>query len=1040
VAVKITLGIIARNAGATLQRCLESAAPYVDEIIIGLAGESTDDTIDIAANVLGTWSDETGRSDNEAGLPFEIFDIEWKDDFSAARNEVLKRATGDYFLWLDADDELVGGENLRRWVERNPDANCFWAAYVYDRDEHNNVSTTLWRERLVRNPADWHWEGAVHEFLMLAPEVPLAMAQMDDVVVIHQEGRQKSKGNRNLDILYKELAKSEPEPSQRLLFYLFRENAARGNLHEALLHANRYISRAQFGDEAYQMAYGIADTLRVQKRFAEASKAALKAIEIDATWPDAYFLMARMAYEQGRFVEAIEWTRNGATKVPPKTSVIIDPRTYSYWPYYFLALAYRALGDWPMAIENFKIAAAVVPDNQIMGFIDEAARAQESQAVLDSFMGLYEHLGRHDEWLKARRLFALVPKELEQHPVVREAHLRTLDSTAHVDDPQIMVDFYRNNPGWAPMDEDLVWSAGWAAHPRMAFARKSVTCDPPATILDLGSSDGFISLPLAQEGHIVEGYDLDPRCVDLANERAVAHKLRAHYNVGSIEDVEGKYDVAFAFEILEHLVDPAAFLDAIDQKARKVVITTPFLAWEGGRVADWQKVEPKGHLRVFDLLDMEGLLSGRGRIFDLYREPYGRAAWIFASYRPRQRYAGTVAFLAPSTIEEWSPRKLAAEGLGGSETALIRLAEELFYAGGNDTISQMCTVYGRVDNPGFYNGVRYRMVGDFNPAIGYDVLVAWRYPEAADLPTRAGKLVLWMHDTDAGDRLTPVRAARFDAIVVLSEWHKAHMLKTYPWLDAEKLVIIGNGVDVARFETRPAGRGSTGGRPRNSSRGSAISPEGPVRFASPRGGGPTRVAREPHRVAYTSSPDRGLDVVLEHVWPKVVEQVPDAELHVYYGMGNIDTLAPNYPYLAEFRQRLANLLLGSVNVVQHGRVAPDVLAADLQKASVWLYPSHNFDETYCISAVEAQLAGAIPVTSNRGALAETVGSGLVIDGTIGIDDGVAEQYAQAVVQLLTGDEKELTALRRKVRRNAPAQGWTEVAAQWLMKIMSPTET
>jgi glycosyltransferase involved in cell wall biosynthesis len=176
------------------------------------------------------------------------------------------------------------------------------------------------------------------------------------------------------------------------------------------------------------------------------------------------------------------------------------------------------------------------------------------------------------------------------------------------------------------------------------------------------------------------------------------------------------------------------------------------------------------------------------------------------------------------------------------------------------------------------------------------------------------------------------------------------------------------------------------------------------------------------------------------VWPKVVEQVPDAELHVYYGMGNIDTLAPNYPYLAEFRQRLANLLLGSVNVVQHGRVAPDVLAADLQKASVWLYPSHNFDETYCISAVEAQLAGAIPVTSNRGALAETVGSGLVIDGTIGIDDGVAEQYAQAVVQLLTGDEKELTALRRKVRRNAPAQGWTEVAAQWLMKIMSPTET
>jgi glycosyltransferase involved in cell wall biosynthesis len=1000
-AAKITLGIIARNAAATLDQCLTSAAPYVDEIIVGLGGESTDETEEMAKDFLGEWA-EMARVGERT---WAVFPIDWRDDFSYARNEVLTQATGEWFLWLDADDILLGGEHMQEWIARVPEGNCFWAPYRYDADEHGNVSTTLWRERLVKNPSEWHWEDPIHEFLMLDPEVPLALVQMDDVAVVHNPKRNKVKGTRNLEILYRELARTEPEPTQRTLFYLFRENASRGNLHEALLHANRYISRAQFNDEAYQMAIGVSNTLRVQGRLDEARVAAHKAIEMDATWPDAYFLLARIAYEQGQFVEAIEWTKNGATKQPPQTSVIIEPRIYDYWPYYILGLAYRGLNDWEMALPNFQRAASVVPDPQLMALMEEASRAQEGKKVLDAFLTLHEHLGRNDEWLKARRIFTYIPKLIEQHPEVRRRHINTRLSTAHVDDPQIMVDFYRNNPGWAPMDEEMIWSQGWREHPRMAFARKSVTCDPPATILDIGSSDGFISLPLAKEGHIVEGYDLDPRCVDLANERAAKWDLRAHYNVGSIDDAKGKYDVAFAFEILEHLVDPSAFLDKIDEHARKVVITTPFLAWEGGRVADWQKVEPKGHLRVFDLTDMEHEIAHRGRVFDLHREPHGSTAWIFASYRPRQTYAGTVEFLAPNTLEEWSPRKLQAEGLGGSETALIRLAEELFYAGGDDTQSRLCTVYGRIDDPGYYNGVRYRTMQSFDPRVGSDVLVAWRYPEAADLPVRAGRMVLWMHDTDAGERLTPVRAARFDAIVVLSEWHKSHMLKTYPWLDVEKLVVIGNGVDRERFALRkdtPSGRAA-------------------VRENAPK--------REPLRVAYTSSPDRGLDVVLEHVWPKVIEQVPDAELHVYYGWNNFDALGAAYPHLAEFRQKVATLLIDTKNVVQHGRVAPDQLATELLKSSVWLYPSHNFDETYCISAVEAQLAGAIPVTTTRGALAETVAGGVFIEGTIG-DEGVAEQYAKAVVDLLTIDAKDIGTMRKMIKKAAPAVGWPEVAARW----------
>lgn len=1000
-AAKLSLFIMARDAAKTIEACLNSALPYVDEVIIAGGGQSTDGTLQIARDLCFNWARERYGEDQNKWpdpKPYHILQLDWHDDFARARNEGWKHLTGDYALWLDADDLLVGGDKLRKNIEANPTANCFYLPYHYAEDEYGNVAITQYRERLVRSPQDWHWEGAIHENLISDPSVPLQLVSMQDVIVRHNPERNQDKGDRNLDILYRELERTEPEPNQRTLLYLFHENATRGNLREALMHANRYISRSRIDDEAYQMAYGIATTLRALRRYPEAVKAAFKAIEMAPHWPDAYFLLARIAYEQEHFLECIEWTKAGQTKPPPQTSVIIDPRDYSYWPVYFLGLAFRGLGDWEMALANLTAAAQVIPDRQILELIAEAQRNVDGQKVLNAFMTQHEHLARNDEWLKAREHFKTAPKIIEQHPAVIEAHMRTLQSTAHVEDPQIMIDFYRANPNWGAMPDATVTSESWAQHPRMAFVRKSITCDPPATILDIGSSDGFVSLPLAGDGHIVEGWDLDPRTVEVANRRAQEWGLRAHYNTGSIENVEGKYDVALALEIIEHVVDVGAFLDQVEQHASKVVLTTPFLAWEAGQITEWQKVEPKGHLRIFDLLDIEAHLSHRGRILDLYREPYGpKSAWIFASYRPRQTYAGTVTFLAPGTLEEWSPRKLRDGGLGGSETALIRLAEELFYANGDYTKSQLCTVYGRIDAPGYYNGVRYRGMESFDAGTASDVFVAWRYPEAADLPVRSGRMVLWMHDTDAGDRLSPVRAARFDTIVVLSEWHKAHMLERYPFLDADKLVVIGNGVDRERFAPSRTGNAHK---------------------------------REPHRVAYTSSPDRGLDVVLAAIWPKVAEQVPDAELHVYYGWQNIDTLAPDYPVLAQFRQHVANLLLDSKNVVQHGRINQAKLATELQKANVWLYPSHNFDETYCISAIEAQLAGAIPVTTNRGALAETVGAGVVIEGTIAPDNDKATEYADAVITLLLADSKELSKVRAKVRKAVPVHGWDNIASAW----------
>ena len=53
---------------------------------------------------------DTGSKDRTREIAREfgarVFDFVWVDDFAAARNAALARATGNYAFWLDADDVI----------------------------------------------------------------------------------------------------------------------------------------------------------------------------------------------------------------------------------------------------------------------------------------------------------------------------------------------------------------------------------------------------------------------------------------------------------------------------------------------------------------------------------------------------------------------------------------------------------------------------------------------------------------------------------------------------------------------------------------------------------------------------------------------------------------------------------------------------------------------------------------------------------------------------------------------------------------------
>ena len=175
--VTISLCMIVKNEEKILERCLDSVADLVDEIVIADTG-STDATREIA------------RRYTE-----KVYDFPWTDDFSAARNFVFSRATREYIYSADAD-EVLSPENRERFrllketllpeveIVQMKYANQLQFNTVYNYDEE-------YRPKLFKRKRDFVWEAPIHETVRLEPVI-----YDSDIVITHLP--QESHAKRDL--------------------------------------------------------------------------------------------------------------------------------------------------------------------------------------------------------------------------------------------------------------------------------------------------------------------------------------------------------------------------------------------------------------------------------------------------------------------------------------------------------------------------------------------------------------------------------------------------------------------------------------------------------------------------------------------------------------------------------------------------------------------------------------------------------------------------------------------------------------------------
>lgn len=199
----LTVGMIAKNEEENIENCLKALMPLKEalgaQILVGDTG-STDRTIEIAQQ----YADE-------------VFHVEWNQDFAAARNAVMDRGTGEWYLSVDADEWLDDPTEIIEFFKsgeykKYASASVIINNFLYAPEEVGHKKASPFTiTRMCRLEPSRRYVGKIHEALPCV----MPVMSLDRTLFTHygyyyegEEGanKRKARDERNHELLLNEIA------------------------------------------------------------------------------------------------------------------------------------------------------------------------------------------------------------------------------------------------------------------------------------------------------------------------------------------------------------------------------------------------------------------------------------------------------------------------------------------------------------------------------------------------------------------------------------------------------------------------------------------------------------------------------------------------------------------------------------------------------------------------------------------------------------------------------------------------------------------
>jgi len=337
--VTISLCMIVKNEEAVLGRCLNSVKDAVDEIIIVDTG-STDQTKEIAGQFTS-----------------KVYDFEWCDDFSQARNFSFAKATMDYQMWLDADDVVVDSERLKlmalKQTLRDIDIVTMKYHTHFDADGHPVLTST--RERLFKTAKGYRWQDQIHEY------VPMYGNIFDSDVTIHHQ-KEGSSGDRNIRI-YERLVQQGHVLSPRSIYYFARELMDWQRYGEAAEYFNKFLHEGQgWYEDNIAACFNLSRCYNQLQMTEQVLPILLKSFTYDTPRAEICCQIGYYYKNLADYQKAVFWFELALGLTKNSRGFILNDY-WDYIPSIELCLCYYQMGDLAKAYQYHLLSAQYKPHN-----------------------------------------------------------------------------------------------------------------------------------------------------------------------------------------------------------------------------------------------------------------------------------------------------------------------------------------------------------------------------------------------------------------------------------------------------------------------------------------------------------------------------------------------------------------------------------------------------------------------------------------------------------------------------------------------------
>ena len=293
--LSISACYIVRDNAAELKISLNSLKNFVNEIIVIDTG-SVDETAEVAKS-----------------FGAKVFFQAWQDDFSTPRNFALKKASGDWVIFLDADEFFSAetAKNIPFVVERAAQfkKNAVQVFLVnIDKDNGNRVQDTDYVVRIFKHTPQIQYVGKIHEELRFGGKIlSEVVTAPPELLTLYHTGYSaslnRSKAQRNLKMLLAEL--DDTTEPQRIYHYIAQCYNGLGDVENALKFARLDID-SDSNKKIFSYRLLLSLYAQEKKYREEREEIAARAVKDFPKMPEFTAELAECFATRGDFQQAIE--------------------------------------------------------------------------------------------------------------------------------------------------------------------------------------------------------------------------------------------------------------------------------------------------------------------------------------------------------------------------------------------------------------------------------------------------------------------------------------------------------------------------------------------------------------------------------------------------------------------------------------------------------------------------------------------------------------------------------------------------------------